>query len=113
MVVDNLVVTRARKLVDGSKPRAEGPKFRKLWKGLRPPDQNFGPETGGVSTISPAKMHSARPFFFVGYKGGKIYCTALEALLGAAGRNWPRPCHQLVEIFKGSLRALVVTMVQW
>jgi hypothetical protein len=49
----------------GRNSRAEGPKFRKLWKGLRPADRDFEPETGVVSTKSPAKMHlpaSGGPF---------------------------------------------------
>jgi hypothetical protein len=38
----------------------EGLCFRKSWKGLRPADRNFGPETMGVSTRSQAKMHLPR-----------------------------------------------------
>jgi hypothetical protein len=56
-----VLCSRARKLVDGSNITAEGLKCRKLWKGLRPADRDFGPETGGFSTKSPAKLHSARP----------------------------------------------------
>jgi hypothetical protein len=37
-------------------------------------------------------------------------CPPAEAPWGAAGRNWPRPFHPLVEIFKGSLRALDHTL---
>jgi hypothetical protein len=33
-------------------------------------------------------------------------CPATEAPWWAAGRNWPRAFHQLVEICRGSLRAL-------
>jgi hypothetical protein len=56
---------RARNLIDGPTIRAAGPNLRKLWKGLRQADGNFGLETfrgpqGDVSTNSPAKMHLPR-----------------------------------------------------
>jgi hypothetical protein len=81
--------TRFASSSTGRNSRA-GPNFGKPWKGLRPADRDYEAETGGVSTDSAAKMHLPAP--------GRP--------LGAAGRNWPRPFHQLVEISKGTLRAL-------
>jgi hypothetical protein len=56
-----------KELGQGSQPHRrvviQGPKalvFRKFWEGPRPADRFFGPETGGVSTRSPAKLHSPR-----------------------------------------------------
>jgi hypothetical protein len=71
----------------------EGPKFRKLWKGLRPADRNIGPETGGFSTKSPAKLHSARP---------------LRLLWGQLVKNGQGPSTSWSKSLKGSLRALDV-----
>jgi hypothetical protein len=45
----------------GRNSRAEGPKFRKLWKGLRPADRDFEAKTGGVSTDPPANTHLPAP----------------------------------------------------
>jgi hypothetical protein len=75
----------------GRNSRAEGPQFRRFWQGLRSADRNFGPEAGGVSTKSPAKRH----------------LPSNRGPWWAAGRNWPRPFQQLVEICRGSLRALL------
>jgi hypothetical protein len=41
----------------GRNSRAEGPKYQKIWQGFRSADRHLGPETGGVSTKPPAKMH--------------------------------------------------------
>jgi hypothetical protein len=75
----------------GRNPRAEGPRFRKMWKGLRPADRSFGPKRGRFDQFSRqnALVRPQRP------------------LWGAADRNWPRPFHQLVEFSKRSLRALL------
>jgi hypothetical protein len=70
--IAKLSVTGLASSSTGRYSRAEGPKFGKLWKGLRPAGRNFGPETGAVSTIVPATMHLPAPW-------------------EAAGRDWPRP----------------------
>jgi hypothetical protein len=66
----------------GRNSRAEGPKIRRIWKGLRPGDRNCGPETGGISTNSPAKMHLPAPR---GPLGGSW--SKLARALPPAGRN--------------------------
>jgi hypothetical protein len=55
-----------------------------MWKGLRPAaaDRNFGPETIGISTGSPAKMHLPAPR---GPLGGSWSSSANA--LPPAGRN--------------------------
>jgi hypothetical protein len=56
-MLHNEYMTGLASLSTGRNSRAEGPKFRRFWQGLRSADRNFGPETGGVSTKSPAKRH--------------------------------------------------------
>jgi hypothetical protein len=79
----------------GRNSRAEGPKFRKLWKGLRPADRDFEAKTGGLSTDSPANMHLPAP-------GGPLGGQLVEIGQGPS-TSWsksPRgacePCYTLI-----------------
>jgi hypothetical protein len=86
---------RARNLIEIQGPKA--PVFGRFWEVLRPADRFSGPETGEASTRSPAKMHS----------------PATQHPWWAAGRNRPRPVHQLVEISRRRLRALAAIPSQY
>jgi hypothetical protein len=87
----NCIHCRARKLVDGSKFTGRRPGMFEIVKGLRPADRDFEAERGVF-----------RPIL-----APKCTCPPQEAPWGTAGRNWPRPFHQLVETSKGSLGALI------
>jgi hypothetical protein len=78
----------------GQNSWAKGPKYRKLWKGLRPADRDFEAETGGVSTDSPAKMHLPAPGGPLGDSWSKM-----AKALPPAGRNLQGELASLVSCF--------------
>jgi hypothetical protein len=75
----------------GRNVRPEGRDFGNFERVFDQLAEILGPKRGVFRPILPPKGTSPPP----------------EAPWWAAGRNWPKPFHQLVEIFKGSLRALV------